>query len=398
MKWISFLLQLALATACTSSIRMQVLEPALITSPANIRTIAVIDRSRAGTTGEKVLGAIESIVTGEGIGADNFGRSRAIMGAVDGLRDSPRFDGVSPYTPPKEMETSLFDRELSWDTAQRVCRAAGCQAILALETFDSNSSLDVQSRVERTKDREGREIERTVFDAQRRTTVRTTWRYYDVINQQVLDAIRDFDAIHTFSESDPRRERAISRLPPQRDGVGFVGELAGRNYARRIAPTYVIVSRDYYGRGDELLKLGRRHVRASDWDGAQRRWDDLYRSAVKARPRGRAAFNMAVAAEVAGDLDLAAEWATEAAVVLGNRRARNYRASIDRRRMDQRRLEDQMRQEPPAQLRPEAPPASSPTGVPAAGSTRSRGGAVAEPAPAPSPSPGTRRRAEPAAR
>ena len=382
MRFILLLLPLALATGCASSIRLQVLEPSVVTSPANIRTIAVVDRSRASTTGQKVLGALESIVTGEGLGADNFGRSRAVMGAVDGLRNSPRFDGVSPYTPPKEMETNLFDRELSWDTAVEICRSASCQAILALETFDSDSTLDVTPRRETVKDNDGNETVRTVFEAQRRTTVRTTWRYYDVVNRRVLDSVRDFDAFHTFTETDPVRQRAISRLPPQGDGVGFAGELAGRNYARRIAPTFVWVSRSYYGRGDDLLKLGRRHVRANDWEGAQHKWDDLYRSATKARAKGRAAFNMAVAAEVAGDLELAAEWATEAAIVLGNGKARSYRALIDRRRAAQRRLDEQMRQEEPGVLPGQAPTRSGPLAVPQPGEPRTRSGGPAEPPPA----------------
>jgi len=339
-------------SACGASVRMQILEPSLVDTPANVRTIAIVDRSRAGSTGEKVLGALESLVTGEQINVDNFGRSRAVTGAVDGLRMSPRFDGVMPYTPPKQMETSLFDRELSWDTAVEICRQAGCQAIVALETFDSNSNLDVVTRREKRKDANGNEIEQTVFDANRRTTVRSTWRYYDVVNRQVIDSVRDYDTVHTFTESDPLRDRAVSRLPPQRDGVGFVGEMAGRAYVRRIAPTYVWVSRHYYTHGDPLMKLGKRHARAGDWHGAAQHWDSLYRGGAKPRHRGRAAFNLAVVSEVDGDLETASQWATEAAILLGNGRARGYKALLDRRRMDQRRLEQQMRVEEPGALPP----------------------------------------------
>lgn len=350
----------ALSSACGATMRLQVLQPALVDTPANVRTIAVVDRSRAGSTGEKVLGALESIVTGEGIAADNFGRSRAVTGAVDGLRASPRFDGVMPYTPPKEMETSLRDRELSWETATRICREAGCQAIIALETFDSNSDLDVTTRMERRKDANGNEVERPVFDARRRTTVRTTWRYYDVVNRQVLDSVRDYDTIHTFTESDPARDRAVSLLPPQRDGVGFVGDMAGRAYARRIAPTYVWVDRSYYTHGDDLLKLGKRHARAGDWDGAAQHWDALYRQAAKPRHRGRAAYNLALASEVRGDLQVASEWATEAAILLGNGKSRTYQAVLSRRRADEARLEQQMKVEEPGQVGPARPPGPPP--------------------------------------
>lgn len=358
---------LASLMGCTRTISLTVLEPSLITSPPNIHALAVVDRSRPANVGEHVLGTIEGVLTGEAIGADNYGRTQAIQGASQALRDSPRFDAVAPYTPPRDMETSLFDRELSWEVATRICREATCQGIVALESFNSDSTVDVVARRESYKDRQGNDATRTVFDAERRTEVHTAWRYYDVLHRQMLDFARDIEGVYTFTESAPTRERALRQLPPQGDGVGLAGAIAGQRFATRIAPTYVRVSRSYYSRGSDGLKQARNRVRANDWDGAVDEWFALYEASSEPKVRGRAAFNLAVANEVFGDLDVAVEWAMEAAVILGNARARTYRGVLEGRRARNARVQEQMRREEPGVVGedPRGPGRRPPSSAPA---------------------------------
>jgi len=380
------------ATACSPSIRLQVLEPSLVTSPPDVHRLAVVDRSRAKNVGEGILGALESIATGEGIGADNEGRSRAMTAVVRGLQDSPRFDAAEVFVPRKELESSLFDKELSWATAKRICKDAGCQGIVALEAFDSDSSVNVDRRVTTETDSDGKERQVVTFEAQRRTNVVTAWRYYDVVNKQIIDDVRGWDSAYTWTETGPSVSAARGALPPQGDAVSYVGSLAGASYARRIAPTWVWVTRSYYGGGHPDLKLGKNHVRAMDWAGAVDIWDDLYRNGPDAKTRGKAAFNLALAAEREGDLRNAASWATEAAVLLANGRARGYRASLERRLADQLKVQQQMELTAPGQVEEDRPLAKPHKPAPPSGRgpAGNRGTSGDAPPPPPPPKPGTR--------
>lgn len=344
-----------LAAACNPSMRLEVLEPSLVTSPPEIRTLAVVDRSRAKNFGQGVLGAIEGALTGEAIGADNEGRSRAMTAVVVGLRNSPRFDAAETFMPRKELESSLFDKELSWKTASRICRETGCQGIVALEAFDSDSRTDARSEVKKETDDNGREVSRTEWQAERETRVTTAWRYYDVVNRRVIDDVRTFDRSYTWTETGNTKGEAISRLPEQTYSVAYVGELAGASYARRIAPTYVWVTRSYYGTGHDQLKLAKNHVKALDWAGAADIWNTLYEKDADPKIRGKAAYNLALASEVDGDLRNASSWATEAAVLLANGKARSYRRLIEQRLADQIRLEEQMEMSAPGTVAPERP-------------------------------------------
>jgi hypothetical protein len=337
--------------------QLQVLEPALVTSPPEIRRLAVVDRSRAKNVGQGILGVLEGAVTGEAIGADNAGRSRAMTALVTGLRNSPRFEAAESFLPKKELESSLFDTELSWGTAKSICKSADCQGIVALEAFDSDTTTNVRTEVETSTDDTGKEVSRTIFIADRQTRVTTAWRYYDVVNKGIIDDLRTWDTAYTWTQRHEVKDTAISMLPPQTDTVAHVGEMAGSAYARRIAPTYVWVTRSYYGSGDPTLKVGRNHVKAMDWPGAMDIWTDLHKNSPEPKVRGKAAFNLALAHEVRGDLRNAASWATEAAVLLANGRSRSYRALLDRRLADQVRLEEQMKMSAPGKIEEEKPAA-----------------------------------------
>lgn len=362
-----------LGAACSPSIRLEVLQPSLVTSPPDIHTLAVVDRSRAKNVGQGILGALEGALTGEAIGADNEGRSRAMNEVVVGLRNSPRFDAAEVFVPRKELESSLFDTDLSWGTANRICKQARCQGIVALEAFDSDSSMDVRRRVEKDTNDEGKEIDRVVYEATRETRVVTAWRYYDVSRKRIIDDVRTFDRSRTWTERGDTRAQAVADLPDQAVTVAIVGGIAGAEYSRRIAPTYVWVTRSYYGSGDATLKLGKNHVKAMDWAGAADLWQTMFEQNPEPKLRGKAAFNLALASEREGDLRNAASWATEAAVLLANGKSRSYRSLLERRLADQLRLEEQMKLAAPATLqeeRPMAKPAGKPTGKPAGKPTR----------------------------
>lgn len=55
---------LILAAGCNPSLRIQVLQPSLVTSPPEIQQLTVVDRSRAKNVGQGILGALEGAITG----------------------------------------------------------------------------------------------------------------------------------------------------------------------------------------------------------------------------------------------------------------------------------------------------------------------------------------------
>ena len=94
MTFVRILVIILLSSACAPKVAIQVLEPSHITAPSHIQTVAFVDRSRVDGAGEMVLGAIEGLLTGEAIGADNSGRDEAEKGFREVFGETPRFDLV----------------------------------------------------------------------------------------------------------------------------------------------------------------------------------------------------------------------------------------------------------------------------------------------------------------
>jgi hypothetical protein len=82
-------------------------------------------------------------------------------------------------------------------------------------------------------------------------------------------------------------------------------------------------------------------VRNNNWQTATDNWD---KESASSDPKAamRASYNMALACEKAGQLDLAIQWANRAQT-LGDKRASRYIGILQQRQYDQQKLQEQMK-------------------------------------------------------
>jgi hypothetical protein len=311
---------------CPRVARVQVLHAAQVDVPRDIRTVGVIDRSGARNTGQAIIGSLEGLVTGEGIYADRDGRDAAIDAVATTLADSPRFEVVLLNESKKSRKTSLWDAPLTRSDVRKLC-GRRCDGIVSLEAFDSDSNtLQVAEKVV-----EGKVVEATVS---REVDVLTSWRFYSARTGDVIDAQREARLGRAWDATGTSYDDALAGLADGRGIVTALGAQAGADYAARVAPTWRWEGRKLLG-GSPGLRSGARAAKAGDWAGAERTWRGVVKSSAKPKIRGKAHFNLAVAAEARGDLDTALEHAREAMALLGDGRTGRQVASIVRRERDQ---------------------------------------------------------------
>jgi hypothetical protein len=331
----ALMLAASLATGCRATTNLQVLQPALVTVPPEVQTLGVIDRSAAKNIGESLLGVLEGALTGESIGADRDGAREALSTLTMTLSKSPRFKVVTPNVNAEQAKSDITDTKLDWPTAERICKNAGCDALVVLEAIDSDTTLNITQQLNTT-------LNVTEYVAQRDAKVLTAWRVYDVKNKVILDEKRDYDFTNSWTERDQNKDVAVSRLPTNTVSVVRVAARSGDAYAGRIAPTYRWVARDFYVAGDDRLKEAKHHVRAQDWEGAAKIWTTMT-DIQDPKLRGKAKYNLALYYERAGNLKQSYTLAQEAAVDLHTGRSRTYVDVINQRVLDAARLDEQMR-------------------------------------------------------
>jgi hypothetical protein len=308
--------------SCMSSTYVNVLKPADVAFPEHVKKIAVTNRNLPDKKEDKLLNIAEGILSGEGLFVDREGGAECLSGFMYTLSQTPRFETVhAAGVELKGTGTGIFPVPLSWEAVNEICQKNNSNALAILEVFDSDSRIDYATRPKTIKDKEGNSQTITEHLASRKIRVTTGWRVYDPQLQKVIDEYRTVDEMG-FDAVGNSPEQAASRLPLKREAVKRTGNYAGANYATRISPQWIRVTRSFY-------------------TGAAESWKKLVETADK-KTAGRACYNMALFCEIEGKLGVALEYANRSYQDFGNKNARNYISVLNQRIAEDNRLKQQM--------------------------------------------------------
>lgn len=339
-----FILPLALIESCkVAHTQLQVLQPADIMLPQHFQKFVLADRTRPGKgNGQGALNILEGILTGEGAFQDKWAAEDCVEGLRQVLTITPRYTVAIAAldTAIKGTGRRQTMPPLDWKTVAKLIGNDTATGLIVLESFDSNTNLfsEVVQTTQRGAD--GANIQVPEYRSHGRIDVYCVWRIYDLKNKTIVDQYTQ-ESQQQFDGAGPTQAVADSRLPSRRDMTSRAGVSAGIAYGHRISPQWIWVGRDYFKKGSPGLKSAARLVRYNNWKLATDTWNTEANSADPKIAR-RASYNMALAAEQLGQLDLAIQWA-ERAQKLGERRAAPYLNILQQRKYEQQKLEEQMK-------------------------------------------------------
>jgi len=329
----------SISSCFTSSVLVNVHRPADITINKDIQNVVVVNRSRPSK--DNLVGNIvEGLISGEGIGYDRKGAEYCVEGLAGMLNDSERFrlkneGGIEL----KGTGTSSFPIPLAWNEVKSICGSYDGDALLVLETFDSDSRVFVGSPVARNRKIKGIKVKELRYPATLIMEVESGWRVYDVNKERIIDENKYIE-IKEFNAWGSSPEQAQLNLPSKRKAIKQAGIHAGEKYGFRISPIWLKVNRTFYIGKHADLKNARQYVKSGDWDTAIEIWLPLTED-EDLKIANRAAFNMALASEIKGSLKTAIDWAKKAQKI-GNKKAYNYINVLTSRVMDEEKLKQQL--------------------------------------------------------
>ncbi|MFC2123274.1 DUF6340 family protein [Bacteroidota bacterium] len=325
------------------TITFRVLFSAPVDITHDIQSLAIIDRS---VPSDDLRSILEGVLTGELPGQDKLATQYAIDGVSDIMLNSSRFKVIRTTEMLEGSKSgSTFPDPLEWGLINGLCRKYDVDAILSLETFDSDYIVTNASKQVEEKDKDGKIVKRTVFTAEGVATVSIGFRIYEPGNRNIED---QFHVSHNmrWDASGNSITNAVELLINKDGALKEVSYNAGNRYARRLTPMWYSVSRKYYRKSKKDMDLaeGARMMEVNDWDNAiialERAVENGHR-----KTRGKAAHNLAVVYEILGDLDQAKSWASNAWGKYNNKGSRDYGYDLTRRMNDQRRLDNQLDRE-----------------------------------------------------
>ncbi len=289
---------MAVCDSCSSTnlMSLNVNVPAPVSLPPNAKTAAVVNRSFAADD-SRTVDAIHRTISLESKDLQAAGAGASLTGLTDALIRSNRFVTVKKLSnlDLRSYGAGVFPVYLSWDTVEKICRVNNADVLFSLELFDAGSTV-------------GLNIANFVQVLNMKTQVRTGWRIYDPSTRTILDQYfinRDLNCqsgnFLTVASAQLGRKEAVIKA----------GNRTGEDYATRIIPYTIRVSRFYYVRGDGSFIVAKRMAQAGDWDQAGKLWQSETNNPSK-KVAGRACYNMAIISEINGDLGGSLQWAKKA--------------------------------------------------------------------------------------
>lgn len=319
-----FILILIVFSSCASTelVRLSVLEPAPVTIPGTIKRIGVLNRSEIAPQ-NKVGDIVDKVFSLEGKDLDREGALASIQGLEDELLKNDRFTEIKAI---KDSSVSglipgLFPLPLSWDRIEKICRDNNIDVLFVLELFDTDSKINYSANPVMLNTPLG-QVPGVEHVATMQTTLKTGWRIYDPLEQIILDEFPIVESM-VFTGRGINPVKAAGALLDRKEALKQVSNKSGRNYAFRIQPFWLRVSRDYYVRGANSFRTARRKAQTGNWDGAALLWEKETAN-PKEKLAGRACYNMAIINEINGDLDRAKLWARKAYEDYNNKLALRY--------------------------------------------------------------------------
>jgi hypothetical protein len=305
-----FIIIACYSCSSTNLMSLSVEQPAPVTIPPYIKNIGIVNRSKASDD-HKTLNAIHEAVSLETTSLIATGAEASITGLTDELMKSNRFTEVKPL-PGVDLRTfgaGVLPSSLSWDIVEKICKENKMDALFSLEFFDTESKVGYAATPTsiHTPIANIPALEQQVNIV---TLIKTGWRIYDPASRNILDEYLISKDIQVSGQGINPLVVA-GPLAGRSEAVKQAANQAGQNYACRIVPYWIRVSRNYYVGGDDNFVVAKRMAQTGNWDEAAKLWQQETTNA-KRKLAGRACYNMAIISEIHGDVDLAIQWAQKA--------------------------------------------------------------------------------------
>jgi len=191
---------------------------------------------------------------------------------------------------------------------QEVCQSESVEALIALEgyqaTIDSDGSVTYSSAV----DRNYGTVQVPLFDGNQTVRVGLFFRIYDCEVGGVFEG-----QVEEQSQTQARGETPAQvqyQMPDKESSLLVTARDAGKSFARYISPYWKTETRTLYAYGSNKLVEAGNLALGGNWPAAVDIWFELSKFPQRS-VASKATYNMIVASEMAGDIDLAISWAQQ---------------------------------------------------------------------------------------
>ncbi len=193
----------------------------------------------------------------------------------------------------KEMQGDRDYKPMQWELVDSICASTGSDVLICLEDIQLYNKYTVFEDV----------LNYGITDV----NYFAIWRIYDPLNKTYLDEKIVIDSLFSEVTSPSYKKLIEQELPKRKDLFKDVSYQIGNQYADKLAPKWLDITRKYFASGDDRLVISKYYIDRGDWESPIILWTEISNE-DDLKLAGRACYNLAVAYEIKEDFITANQW------------------------------------------------------------------------------------------
>lgn len=333
-KGMLFVFVLSALYSCTSLKKIGIQVSALPEYPIaeDIQSMVLLNRGMTNKFTNVVSDTLGKVLLSNNLSVDSvfqdsIATDTLIQVAADALFKSGRFDIVVPI----ERNIVRNDSEkiaapLNINYINEICKNFNVDAVLVLENFAE--LLNTKYYIFNSEYKNARTFDETnAYYATTDISYISEWRLYRPNDLKQVIRFQFGDSIFWSSEGNSVKSVYL-QMPLIKDALIGGGIAAGLKIAEYIGPRWIDQTRYYYSTGKPEIDAAIPLIQNNKWEDAAVIWSkyaDIDSKTIKSKVE----LNLALAAEMSGDLDLATEWGLKSFKTRYTKVAEDYLKFLD---------------------------------------------------------------------
>jgi hypothetical protein len=310
---------------------MEVIKPSKFVVPSEIRKIAIVSRNLKykNDTLQNYQALDHKLVRDKiKVNLDSLAKITCIDSLTSRLATQNRFDSIVivPVGFFREMRV-LEVRPNKEEWYKNLAAKTGTDGLILLDMFSCFYS-------------------RISDPSMANVVTSNIWSFYDNNKQKITNRYVQIDTLY-WDGTDETGKSKKSLIPKKEAAVPIAAGMIGANYSKHIQPSWTLVYRDIMVNNNEEFKEAVKLAKKNEWEAATAIWQKYAESKNKQK-KIISLYNLALASEINGDVDLALKLTSQAATVSSgafrsseNEAVRKYSAILYQRRTEITRLKMQ---------------------------------------------------------
>jgi len=317
---LAFLLQ-----NCAPQIKILTIEtirPSSINFPKDFNKIAFINFENDINDDGKIDSVLYQLITTEMA----LGFRDAIYSAAN--IDTSDFLYVKGYP---DKNSFYITQAVNWRYLNKISESSNADLFIALDSLILSMESD-EFRIGYYDNHE--------YYAYRDIAIKAYWKIFDLAQKKQIDYYQYADTL-SWDATSYNLENVKKELQSIERSIRQTSYFTAYDYGTRIFPSWQKETRQYFVTGNSDFEKAAEFVEQNKWLKAAELWDKYLKDTDR-EIASRAAYNMAVASEMLGELDLALKYAARSYKIKSKSRTKYYIQIIQKRIKEIEQLKNQI--------------------------------------------------------